>query len=165
VTDAMSEPAKPPRKPWRLWILQAIATVQVLFAAVRGIPLVKDAGRHLLELAGLWWLLQMLFPIALAAMLVLAIERAFRRSDVVAQVAGALWWTYGLYGQIRALLEPTPPHLKGLIAEDVPLDSQIAALVILQGLLLWFVASLRWHRASRAYLAGTTPIDGVPTAS
>lgn len=153
----MTDPAKPIRKPWRLWILQAIATVQVLLAVVRGIPLVKAAGRHLLELAGLWWLLQMLFAVVVAIVLVLALERAFRRSEVVAPAAGFLWWAYGLYVAISALGEAPPPDLKRVLFEDVPRASEIAGVVVVHGLLLWLAGSLRWHPPSRAYLVGATP--------
>jgi len=152
------------KKPWRLWILQAIVALQVVVAGVRWIPLAKAAGKHLLELAGLWWLVQMLWPVALAVVLMLAIERVFRRSDIVAPVAGGIWWAWGLYGVISALGAPPPPDLKHLMYEDVPVQSEIAALVVVQGFLLWLAGSLLWHRKTRAYLAGATPTGGADAA-
>jgi hypothetical protein len=152
------------KKPWRLWILQAIATLQVVLTVVRGIPLARAAGKHLLELAGLWWFLQMVFPVTVAVVLVLAIERVIRRSDVVAPVAGGLWWAYGLYGAINALGAPPPPDLKHVMFEDVPVQSEIAALVVIHGVLLFLAGSLLWHRKSRAYLAGATPTGAAHAA-
>ena len=152
------------KKPWRLWILQAIATIQVVLTVVRGVPLAKAAGQHLLELAGLWWFLQIVFPVAVAVVLVLAIQRVVRRPDIVAPVAGGIWWAYGLYGAISALGAPPPPDLKHVMFEDVPVQSEIAALVVIHGVLLFLAGSLLWHRNSRAYLAGATPTGAARAA-
>lgn len=140
------------RKPLRLWALQAIATLQIAAAVVRGIPAVKAIRAHLFQAAGLWWMLQTLLVVATCIVLVLGLERAFRRSDLVAPAAGFVWWSCGLIGAIRSLGEPPPSDLKGLMFENVDPASEIAALVIVHGLLFWLVGSMVWHRKSRAYL-------------
>jgi hypothetical protein len=153
------DPARPARKPWRLWVLEAIVSLQLLAAVVRGVPAVAAAGRRLLAPPGLWWLLETLFSVVVTILLVLGIERVFRRSDVVAPAAGAFWWLNGVDGAIRSIGAPPDPDLKRFLYEGVPAASEIAALVVVHGLLLWLAGSLLWHRATRRYLAGAPPPD------
>jgi hypothetical protein len=148
------EPPKPARKPWRLWALEAIVSLQLLAAVVRGIPAVTAAGKRLLAPPGLWWLLETLFGVVVAILLVLGVERVFRRSDIVARVAGALWWLNGLDVAIRSIGQPPDADLKRFMFDDVPAASEIAGLVVVHGLLLWLAGSLFWHRRTRDYLSG-----------
>jgi len=148
------EPVKPARKPWRLWALEAIVSLQLIAAVVRGVPAVTAAGRRLFEVPGLWWLLETLFSVVVAILLVLGIERVFRRSNVVAPVAGALLWLSGVDVAIRSIGAAPAPDLRRFMFDDVPAASEIAGLVVVHGLLLWLAGSLFWHRRTRGYLSG-----------
>jgi len=147
-----------PKKPWHFWILQAIVAVQVLWSIVRIVPGLRGIAPHLREPAVIWWLVETKLVWAVSILFVLSLQRiGFRRPDIIAPVTGLLWWANGLYRAISGLGQPTPPDLKGVMFEDVPADSAIAGTVIVHGLLFALIATLLWHRKSRAYLVGAPP--------
>ena len=148
----MSELATPIEKPWRIWILQAIAALQMLGIISQLVGRLAGAASRLREPAVLGWLLGALLGLAVVILLLLALQRRLRRPEIAAPAVGLLWWAEGVFSAARSFGRPPPPDLKRFMFDNVPAPFEVAGLVLLHGLVLWLVGSLVWHRQSRAYL-------------
>jgi hypothetical protein len=159
-----SEPAASLKKPWRIWILQAIAAIQMLAGARRLVTGLMSAGPHLHEPAVLWWLLESMFGLAVVVVLFAGLQRWLRRPEIVAPAVGFLWWAMGVYVAVRSFGQPPTPEVKPFLFDNVSPGAQAGGIVIAHGLILVLVGSLLWHRPSRAYLGGV-PRDGGPPSN
>ncbi len=148
----MSETATPIKKPWGIWLLEAIAALQILTRVSRLARDLTGATSRLREPAVLGWLLGSLLGLAVLTLLLLALQRRLRRPEIAAPAVGLLWWAQGVFFAVRSFGRPPGPDLKRFLFENVPPESEFAGLVIVHGLLLWLVGSLLWHGRTRAYL-------------
>jgi hypothetical protein len=151
------------RKPWHLWVLQAIVAVQVVWSLVHIVPVMAGIGARLREPAALLLMLETFAAWAVAIALVVSLQRGFRRSDIIAPVAGLFWWVNGLLRAISSLGAPPPPDLERVTFDGVPPVSQVLGMLTVHALLLWLVATLLWHEKSRAYLTGALPGAASPS--
>ena len=150
------------RKPWHLWVLQAIVAVQLVWSLIRIVPVLASIGARLHERAALLLMLETFAVWAVAIMLVVSLQRGFRRSDVIAPVAGLFWWANGLYRAI-ASLGASPPHLERGTVKAAPDLPYALGVLAVHALLFWLVATLLWHGKSRAYLTGAPPVVVSPS--
>jgi hypothetical protein len=156
-----TEPSTGPGpKPWRLWVLQGYATLQLLLVTGGLVfALVDPRTRPLVDWSTFF------IKVVPASLLVLSLQRILKPSQVIAPAMALIWWSYWTYVDIQHFRHPVPGPLDQYKFQDATPGSEMFASCLFRCFWLFIVLSTVLSEPCRRYLSGKAAMQKGPEAT